>query len=1070
MSTSQRDKCFDKLILRRLLSEQLQGSEEAAVLSHIEICSDCRSVMEQMTGAQDLREEIEQHLADHPVDDPGAATEVESPGLHSDILQIQGLLGATDDPQMLGRLGPYEIAGIVGRGSTGVVFKALDRRLNRYVAIKMLLPAYSGNGPARGRFEREGRSIASVRDEHVIPVFAVDEHQGLPFIVMEYMPAGSLEQRIEEKGTLDTQEVVRIGMQIAQALAAAHKQGIVHRDVKPANVLLATGIERALVTDFGLARILDEASMTRSGAISGTPQFMSPEQARGETVDHRSDLFSLGSVMYAAATGHSPFRSETVFGVIKRVCESTARPIRETNPAIKGWLCDFIERLHSKDPAHRFQTAQQVSDLLSEELAYLQSPAIVTRPIRNWRTKSVPGGWRSRAASVVTAVACVGLVAAFVTHRESTGPSFGVASEVKSENETKTVFRRMLKYDMHRSVSPEKSNASQEIADDFKRGMKLHAAEDFDGAILAFQTAIERGDRIAAAKYNIGCALALQGQHSEALDSLEGAYQDGFRDLDQYLTDADLKSVRSHERMQRLIETMATERRIARSLARGTVLRRQERYAEAEQMFRTVLELDPQHRKAMQELGLSLHLQGQLDEAIVYHRKVARIREFARLGNYNIGCYHALNAEPNEAFQYLQTAIDLGFDDIGHIETDPDLDSLRFDPRYERLLQSVESGLRKEEWTEHERQCHELLDAIRLNRISKLESLLEYVDPNCSCPDYRAPFGVGSEARQSPLTYAARLGRRQAANVLLFQGADVNRTPKGGPTPLIAAAAAGHQDVVSMFLEAEADVNARTANAGTALTMASQGGHVIVAEKLLQAGADINVSVKGIGTPLICALGAGHDKVIELLLKHKARVDRNVPGVGTALSTAVQTGRKKHLSTLLKLGADLNEATDGVGTAVIVAVRAGQIETFDWLVSNGADLDQAVDNVGNALTVASRDDRLRFLQKLVKHGADLDLACRGIGTPLTVAVRNGESQAALYLLGQGADPNLWVDGVYPPLAAAVRNDDRDLVRVLLSRGACADLETPGIESPVSLADEQENRVILELLVDSRQKQ
>lgn len=1064
MSTSQRNSCFDPLILERLLNEQLQGAEEAAVLTHIETCETCRIQMEKMTGLPELSDEIHRHLADHDVQDPGASTQLESPAQHADLLQIQGLLSPTDDPQMLGRLGQYEIAGIVGRGSTGVVFKSLDKRLNRYVAIKMLLPAYSGNGAARRRFEREGRSIASVRDEHVIPVFAVDEHHGLPFIVMEYMPAGSLEQRIEDRGTLDTGEVVRVGMQIAQALAAAHKQGIVHRDVKPANVLLASGIERALVTDFGLARILDEASMTHSGAISGTPQFMSPEQARGETVDHRSDLFSLGSVMYAAATGHSPFRSETVFGVIKRVCESTPRPIRETNPTIKGWLCRFIEKLHSKDPAERFQSAQEVSDLLAEELAYLQSPAIVPRPERQWRDDDRSrASWRKPAGVAVVGSLCLLAVAAFW----GDGGHAVVEADV---SDGAPQYQRIRKFEMVTSLNADKTVTVSDRTDDFYEGMTLHAAGKYNEAIAAFRLAIDRGDRVAAAKYNIGCALALQGQTEKALDSLEEAHAEGFRDLDHYLTDADLKSVRPHKRLQRLVERMAAERRIARSLTRGTLLRHQQRFAEAEHMFRTVLELDSNHHQAIQELGLALHFQGKLQEAIVYHRRAAGTQEFARLGNYNIGCYHALRGEADEAFSHLQTSIDLGFNDIGHLEADPDLDSLRHDLRYEQMLQSIERERRNRDWTEHERQCYQLLEAVRSNQISRLETLLETIDPNCSCPDYREPFGVKTAARQSPLTFAARLGRRKAANVLLYQGADVNRIPKGGPTPLMAAASGGHLEMLELLLEAGARVDTAVTGVGTALSQASGGNHVAVMQRLLEEGASVDQYASGAGTPLMCGLQAGSDEALELLLRSKADVSVRVAGVGSATTHAARYGRTGWLNRLLISGADLNAVTKGVGTPVIVAVRSGQWGPFEWLADRNVDLEISVVGVGTALSVAARDDRMEFLQQLVQLGADLDQSSEGLGTPLNVAVRNGETRAAGYLLTQGADPNLWVQGVYPPLATAVRNDDRPLVSQLLKCGACADLNQPGMMSAVAIASEQDNQVLYQLLVDSRVKQ
>ncbi|HKD36654.1 MAG TPA: serine/threonine-protein kinase, partial [Pirellulales bacterium] len=147
------------------------------------------------------------------------------------------------------------------------------------------------------------------------------------------------------------------------------------RDVKPANILLENGVERVLVTDFGLARTMDEASLTCSGVIAGTPQYMAPEQARGEGVDYRTDLFSLGSVLYALATGHSPFRAETTMGVLHRICKETPRAIQDTNPEIPHWFSAIVARLHAKNPAKRFASAADVAELLQRHLARLQSPS-----------------------------------------------------------------------------------------------------------------------------------------------------------------------------------------------------------------------------------------------------------------------------------------------------------------------------------------------------------------------------------------------------------------------------------------------------------------------------------------------------------------------------------------------------------------------------------------------------------------------------------------------------------------------------------------------------------------------
>ena len=216
-------------------------------------------------------------------------------------------------------------------------------------------------GAARRRFLREARAAAAVVHEHVVGVFAVVESVGLPFLVMEYVPGRTLQDRLDRDGPLSLPEILRIGTQTAAGLAAAHAQGLVHRDVKPANILLENGVERVRLTDFGLARAAADAAMTRSGVVAGTPHYMAPEQASGETVDHRADLFSLGSTLYAICAGHPPFRAESPLAVLRRVCDDEPRPLRELNPEVPAWLEAIIARLMAKDPARRFQTATEVA-------------------------------------------------------------------------------------------------------------------------------------------------------------------------------------------------------------------------------------------------------------------------------------------------------------------------------------------------------------------------------------------------------------------------------------------------------------------------------------------------------------------------------------------------------------------------------------------------------------------------------------------------------------------------------------------------------------------------------------
>src|SRR5205085_5922559 len=208
------------------------------------------------------------------------------------------ILQPSTKPGSLGRLGHYEVLEVLGQGGFGTVVKAYDEKLHRMVAVKIMSPRLAATSPARKRFMREARSSAAIRHENVVDIHAIEE-QPIPFLVMEYVAGETLQQRLDRVGPLETLEVLRIGVQIAHGLAAAHAMGKIHRDIKPANILLENGVNRVKITDFGLARAADDASLTQSGIIAGTPLYMAPEQAQGVTIDHRADLFSLGSVLYA---------------------------------------------------------------------------------------------------------------------------------------------------------------------------------------------------------------------------------------------------------------------------------------------------------------------------------------------------------------------------------------------------------------------------------------------------------------------------------------------------------------------------------------------------------------------------------------------------------------------------------------------------------------------------------------------------------------------------------------------------------------------------------------------------
>lgn len=289
-------------------------------------------------------------------------------------------LTPSSKPNCLGTLGQYEVVDVVGRGGMGLVLRAYDTRLSRIVAIKVLAPELAASPMAVKRFLREARAAAAVSHDHVVTIHAVDDAHRPPFIVMEFVDGQSLQQKLDRNGALKLGEILRIGMQMARGLAAAHEQGLVHRDIKPANILLENGIERVKLTDFGLARAVDDVSVTRTGQIAGTPQFMSPEQAQGHPIDSRSDLFSLGSVLYAMCTGRPPFRAETPLAMLRRVADDAPRPIREVNQEIPDWLEAIVLKLLAKSPAERFRSAEEVGSLLNQHLVYLQNPATAARP------------------------------------------------------------------------------------------------------------------------------------------------------------------------------------------------------------------------------------------------------------------------------------------------------------------------------------------------------------------------------------------------------------------------------------------------------------------------------------------------------------------------------------------------------------------------------------------------------------------------------------------------------------------------------------------------------------------
>ncbi|XZE55975.1 protein kinase domain-containing protein [Planctomycetaceae bacterium SH139] len=375
----------DDAPLEAILRHDQSSEPSEELLAHVETCTRCQERLSELAGTAAMWHDVKVAISEAVSSDQQRcfpSVNLEQSAIHWTESMAKQLLSPPTHPEMLGRLGRYEVERLIGSGGMGVVFKAFDTELNRPVAIKLLAPYLASSGSARKRFAREARAAAAVVHPHVVPIHNVETERESPFIVMQYVSGESLQARIDRDGALELCEILRIGMQVADGLSAAHQQGIVHRDIKPSNILLEEDVDRALISDFGLARAADDASLTRTGFHPGTPQYMSPEQAAGQSVDARSDLFSLGSMLYTMCTGRPPFRAESSYAVMRRISDEVATPIRELNPDTPEWLVLIIEKLMAKAKTERFDSASEVHELLEACLSHVQQPGNFRLPSR----------------------------------------------------------------------------------------------------------------------------------------------------------------------------------------------------------------------------------------------------------------------------------------------------------------------------------------------------------------------------------------------------------------------------------------------------------------------------------------------------------------------------------------------------------------------------------------------------------------------------------------------------------------------------------------------------------------
>jgi serine/threonine protein kinase len=394
--------CPDNETLKSLLLGKLAGSQVSQWEEHLLRCESCASKAETIDGHDALTEAIAHGNF------PSGDEEVLSAAIEQAKRLISGLetiktdetltgenplsqassfesehsrykldfLAPAEQPDELGRLGDYRVLKVLGVGGMGMVFKGEDIRLGRLVALKVMRPGIAAKPDAKARFLREAKATASLSHDHIVQIYQVGEHDGVPFIAMQYLAGESLETRLKRVGKLPDAEVIRIGKEVALGLAAAHEAGMIHRDIKPDNVWMELKTDRAKILDFGLVR--DDHSdqgLTQSGTILGTPRYMAPEQVAGDKVDHRSDLFSLGSMLYHLAAGRPAFIAPTIPSLLYAIAHSTPQPLADSSPQTNPALADLIMRLLSKSPEHRPQSAAEVAKQFARIESAMKLPA-----------------------------------------------------------------------------------------------------------------------------------------------------------------------------------------------------------------------------------------------------------------------------------------------------------------------------------------------------------------------------------------------------------------------------------------------------------------------------------------------------------------------------------------------------------------------------------------------------------------------------------------------------------------------------------------------------------------------
>ena len=439
--------CPSTTELHQLLIGNLSDTQQQQCAQHLDHCECCQAKLEELaTGGTNLSQLVEKLHEAEPVAESAywpAIRAVNQAGGQS-VVQVAAMaptiappspprprdsstnfLLPPTDPAYIGRLAHFDVMRMIGRGGMGIVLEAFDSKLQRNVALKVLNPDVAHDEAARKRFCREARAAASITHEHVVAVHQV-EHAAegeLPYLVMQLITGETLEQRLLREKKLPLKEIVRIALQTAQGLAAAHAQGLTHRDIKPGNILLEPPHDRVKLTDFGLARIADDVKLTRTGFVSGTPLYMAPEQALGEGGDVRSDLFSLGVVLYEMCASQPPFQGNSALAILKQITETKHRPLKELDPEIPDWLSQMVDELLAKKPEDRYQSASDLAEVLEYAWARMRSSSDGLPTVCKEEMKQRKARNRIIYSTVGAALLALGLFAGMFIPRGTTTPT-----------------------------------------------------------------------------------------------------------------------------------------------------------------------------------------------------------------------------------------------------------------------------------------------------------------------------------------------------------------------------------------------------------------------------------------------------------------------------------------------------------------------------------------------------------------------------------------------------------------------------------------------------------------------